>query len=381
MTRTFRYSLRPTKIQLTIISFWLLKCCELYNAALQERKDAWNKNKKSIGRYDQHKSLTEIRRFDSEWSAIPLLILRSSLNRLDNAFQGFFRRVKNGEKPGYPRFRSRDRYDSFSIGRSKIEGNQVHIPRMGMVRFHEYRPLKGTLKECYLKRTYKGWYVCFVMDLGKAPEKITPKTIIGIDVGLEFFATFSNGKTIDNPRYFKQGEELLAKRQRSLARKRRGSNSRKKVKLLVGRAYEHIHNQKLYFCRKQAKILVNKADVIVHEDLNIQNMIDDKFAKLITDASWGLFFRCIAYKVEETGKYEVKVDPMDTSQLCSRCGALVPKDLSVRIHHCSSCGFTVPRDLNSALEIESRGLKKLGRSFGLLTRVPDWDTTRYSVKR
>lgn len=248
MIRTFRYPLLPTAAQEATLERWLVLCQRLYNGALEQRKDAWRKQRVTISRFGQCVELTELRQIDAEVGAVPLEALRSGLMRVDEAFRGFFRRVKRGEKPGFPRFRSRDRYDSMGIGRVLPQGDRgdrVRVPRLGLVRFKLYRPLKGTVRNVTLKRTAKRWYVCFAAELGDAPPKRVVRSATGIDVGLTTFATMSDGSTIENPRFMRAAAEQLADRQRRLARKKRGSAGRKKAKALVVRQYEHVRNQRL----------------------------------------------------------------------------------------------------------------------------------------
>jgi len=359
MVRTFRYPLLPTSSQEATLEHWLVLCQRLYNGALEQRKDAWRKQKKSVTRYDQQKELTQLRKEAPEYDAVSARALRSSLHRLDEAFRGFFRRLKRGEKPGFPRFRSRDRYDSMGIGRVLPEGDKgdrVRVPNLGLVRFKLYRPLNGVVRDVTLKRTAKRWYVCFSVDLGEAPPKRVVRSATGIDVGLTTFATMADGSTIENPRYMQAAAEKLAERQRRLARKKRGSGGRRKAKQLVARAHEHIRNQRLDFARKASKALFERYDLIAHEDLNIRGMVHGNLAKSIHDAAWGVFLRCLALKAEEAGAYLVAVDPRGTTKRCSRCGDDVPKTLSEREHVCDRCGLRLGRDHNAAINIHALGL-------------------------
>ena len=360
MTRTFRYPLQPTKIQEAILDRWLLTCQRFYNSALEERREAYRRQRVSITRYDQQKELTKLRRDAAEYRDIPVTVMRSPLRRLERAFQGFFQRVKTGKTPGYPRFKSRDRYDSFSVGRVAIDlaAKRIRIPKLGDVKVHLYRPLGGEVLDIILHRSAKGWYACVACDVGEAPPKVAvrPGKVVGIDVGLTKLATLSDGGVVENPRYFREAEEQLARRQRILARRKRDSRSRRRAKRLVARSHEHIKNQRLDYARKVAKQLVNDYDLIVHEDLQIARMVRGNLAKSIHDAAWGVLLRCIACKAEEAGKHVIAVDPRGTSQRCSMCGTVVSKDLSIRVHACPSCGYTADRDLNAARNILALGL-------------------------
>jgi len=356
--RTFRYPLRPTRAQDTALEVWRVACQQLYNAALEERRDAWRKQRVSLSRVDQQKELTQLRAADPEWESVPVWVARSALARLDCAFKSFFRRVKTGQAPGFPRFRSRDRYDSFDLGSNlpRVEGDRVLLPKLGPVKFHKYREMRGAVKLVRLGRTARGWYVSFVCDVGAAPEKVAVRSTVGIDVGLEAFATLSNGERVENPRFGRSGHEELARRHRSLARKRRGSMSRERAKLLVARAHEHVRNQRTDFARKLACALFSRFDLVAHEDLQIARMVHGSLGKSIHDAAWGQFLVALQSKAENAGKWCVPVDPRGTSQTCPQCGAVAKKTLDERKHECS-CGFSAHRDHAAALVILGRGLR------------------------
>lgn len=366
MIRTFRYPLHPTKEQERVLEDWLEHCRLLFNGALQERRNAWQKQKVNISKFDQQKSLTIIKQEDDEFKKIPTTVLRSAIGRVDDAFKGFFRRCKVKQTPGYPRFKGKNRYDSINlpinissnkqIGRSAT----VHVQKLGEVKFNQYRLHKGEIKWGCIKREPSGkWFVSLTCDIGEAPTKSKPEKIVGIDLGLISFVTLDNGSTIDNPRFFKISQDKLAVRQRNLSRKKRGSESRKKAKKFVAEAYEHIRNQRLDFVRKQAKKLFDNFDTVCFEDLDVKQLIEGKgkyLAKSINDAGWNLFINCLKSKAEEAGKWAISVDPRNTSQECHACGKRVLKTLADREHVCS-CGESLGRDHNSAKVIKARGLR------------------------
>lgn len=360
MIRAFRYPLRLNQQEAAGLDEIRLACQRLYNAALEQRKDAYRKQKKSISRIDQQKQLTELRKFDPEdYGSKSLLILRSPLFRLERAYKAFFRRIKQGQKPGFPRFKSKDRYDSFSFPNPVIENNLLTIPKFSRVKLHLYRPLKGKPLEAHIRKTAKGWEASIVCDLGKTSPKVEIKTSTGIDVGLNSFATFSDGSEVENPQFYRKSEALLAYRQQKLAHKKdKKSNSRKRAKLLVSKIHQRIRNQRLDFARKLAKEVINKYDLIAIEDLNIKNMVQNhNFSKSVNDAAWAIFAACLNFKAEEAGKTIVAVDPRGTSQICSRCGKVVKKALSEREHNCPYCGLSMGRDHNAAINILVRGLR------------------------
>ncbi|MFI5298857.1 MAG: RNA-guided endonuclease InsQ/TnpB family protein, partial [Polyangiales bacterium] len=220
MIRAFRYPLKPNATEERALLRYLSACQQIYNAALEEKRDAYRKQGVTVSRYEQQKELTELRGQDADYAAIPVEVLRSALLRLDRAYTGFFRRVKAGQKAGFPRFRSRDRYDSFSFCNPVIDGDRIKIPKLGYVKMNLYRPLRGTPKEAQVRRTAKGWYVSIICDLGAAPPvDVNLDKIVGIDLGLTSCAVLSTGEEIANPRFFRESEERLARRQRALQAK------------------------------------------------------------------------------------------------------------------------------------------------------------------
>jgi putative transposase len=377
MLRTFRYPLRPNQAQEVVLESWRVACQQLYNGALEHRIGAWRWTKaarargvseeqlqKPVSYMSQTAELTMLRATEPSWRAIPAQVLRSPLRRVHRAYQNFFRRVKSSEKPGFPRFRSRDRYDSFSIGRARIDGHHVHVPKLGPVRFYRYRSLKGKVLDVTIRKESAGkWFVCIACDLGAAPPKVPVRAdaMVGIDMGLTTFATVSDGTEITNPRYGRDGAALLARRQQALARKRRGSMSRKRAKRLVGKAHALIENRRKDHARKLAVFFCEKYDLIAHEDLNIRGMVHGNLARSIHDAAWGTFIHALTCKAEEAGKWVIPVDPRGTSQRCSACGTVVPKDLSVRTHDCPACGLRLGRDLNAAVNVLALGRSAVAR--------------------
>ena len=362
--RTYRFPLKPTRRQSRLLEFTLALSCELYNAALQERREAWTSARKSISYYDQCHELTEVRPVRADVAALPIDLAREPLRRVDRAFKGFFRRCKTGERVGHPRFRSRDRYDSVAISAPgfRIDGNRVAISKLGSFRFRAHREIKGTAKHCIVKRLGSKWQVSIICELGPVPEKLPIRNAVGIDVGLNTFATLSNGTEIPNPRWTHQSEIKLATYNRALARKQRGSRNWQKAKEILRHAHQHVASQRLNFCHHASKQLVGKYDLVAFEALRVKSMLRGHFSKSIMDVAWSQFLWQIAYKAESAGRYAIAVDPRDTTQRCSVCGEIVKKSLAERIHLCPSCGLILGRDENAA-----RNVLALGRSaVGLL---------------
>jgi putative transposase len=374
MHRTFRYPLYPTSAQEPALLATLDLLRGLYNAALQERRDAWRLQHKSISYQGQTRSLTEIRANDPAFGNGSVEIQRSALRRVQRAFDGFFRRCKSGETPGFPRFKGRGRYESFSFpcGKTTITGDgrsaRLRIPSIGEVKVNLYRPLKGKSLEVTIRLDPIGnWYAYVSCDLGAAPEPlvastIDPADVVGVDMGITAVATFSDGTKLDNPRFFEKSQADLARQQQAIARRRPGSKSRKRAVKQAARTNAHIKNQKLDLYRKSACEVVRQYKVIAFEDLNIAGLAQSMLGKHVNLASWRLYQQLVACKAEEAGRLVVGVDPRYTSQDCSGCERRVEKDLSERWHHCDACGTSLDRDVNAALNIKARGLQALGMS-------------------
>lgn len=356
MLRTFQFRLLPNVAQTKALERILLDNCETYNACLQERREAWKIQRKPITYRDQQKELTELRQDPAfQWMACD--IQRDPLRRVDRAFKAFFRRCKSGEKPaGFPRWRSRYRYDSFAFSLPVCRERSIKIPNVGDIRARGGRPIDGKAKLCTLKRDGKRWTASVVCDIGEAPPRCVVSRATGIDVGLTTLATLSDGIEIENPRWTRRHAIKISAANQRLARKKRGSKNRLKAKEALRRAHQRAANARLNYVHHVSKWLVANYDLIAHEDLKIRNMVRSNLAKSIMDAAWGLLIWCITYKAEYAGKWVVPVNPNGTSQKCSGCGATVKKKLSERVHSCPSCGLVLGRDHNAGRNILALGM-------------------------
>jgi len=363
MQIAFRYRIYPNHAQQTILEGWLAQCCELYNAALQERRDAWKICKKSVTYKEQANQLSEIKECRTEFGRVHSQVLQDTLKRLDKAFDAFFRRVKTGDKAGFPRFRPRARYDSFTFPQSgfAMESGKLKLSKIGKVKIKLHRPIEGKIKTCTIKRSSTGkWFACLAVECHAQPLPKS-KESIGIDVGLKEFAVLSNGEAISNPKFFRQAEKRLAKAQRRLSKAAKGSPERKKCRKVVAHVHDHIANKRRDFAHQESRKLVNRFGIMVFEKLNIRGMLKNHcLAKSIADAAWSQLVNFTSYKAENAGRRAVQVNPRNTSKMCSGCGELAEIDLSVRIFHCIGCGFTLDRDHNAAINILRLGLQSLG---------------------
>jgi len=363
--KTFVYKLRPTPAQAAILTETVETCRHLYNHALSERKTAYQERGESIGFARQSASLPSLKRESPYLPRVHSQVLQDVLHRVDRAFQAFFRRVKSGKKPGYPRFKGKGWYDSFAYPQwrngVKLQQGRLILSKIGALRLHKDRPLEGAPKTCTIVRKADGWYASIACEVAPSPLPATGRAI-GIDVGLESFATLSNGAQIANPRYYRAAERKLKQAQRRLSRRVKGSNRRRKARELLAKAHLKVKRARQDFAHKTARALVNDYEHIALEKLNIRGMLrNHPLAKSISDAGWGLFLGILIAKAASAGRVVVEVNPAGTSQVCAQCGETVPKRLAVRWHSCPYCGCELHRDHNAALNILKRGG---GTAFG-----------------
>ena len=285
-------------------------------------------------------------------------LLQNAALRVNLAFTAFFRRVRTGETPGFPRLKGVGQYDSLCF---KEWGNGVSfkqgglfVSRMGHIKGKFHRPTEGTPKAATLRRQAGKWFVCIAWQV--TPEALPPSDeAIGIDVGLKTFAALSNGEFIESPRFFRRDEKALAKAGRKQAKTKKRSRERRKANKVLARIHERVRNRRHDFCHQNARRIVNRFGVIAVEKLNVKGMVKNhSLAKSISDAAWSQFRGCLTSKAESAGREIYAVDPSYTSQDCSACGYRAKKKLSERWHLCPMCGVSLDRDTNAAINIINR---------------------------
>jgi len=362
LRKTYNYKLQATSEQVRALEFVLCRCCELYNAGLDERRDAWQKSGVSVTKAMQSAQLPDIKEVRPDYSDIHSQALQDVLTWLDRAFQAFFRRVKNDETPGYPRFQGSKRYNSLTYKQfgngATLDNGFLILSKIGRLVVRWSRPLEGTPKTVTISREADGYYVCFsCADISVEPLPPTGQET-GVDVGLASFATLSNGKRIFNPRWYRTAERRLKAAQRRVSRWKKASNRRRKAVALLAKAHQKVKRQRQDFHHKEARKLVQQHDMIYLEDLQVANMLrNHRLAKSISDASWAQFRAILEAKAVYAGRRVVAAPPAYTSQDCSGCGRRVLKSLSVRTHLCPhpDCGLVSDRDENAASNIERAG--------------------------
>jgi len=386
MKKAYRYRIYPTKKQETILNGQLALCCELYNAALQERREAYRMCGQTISFTHQSAQLPEIKVVRPEYEAVYSQVLQEVLHRVDKAFKAFFRRCQAGEKPGHPRYKSRPRYDSLTYPQSGFgidEQGKLSLAKIGHIKMVQHRPTKGVVKTCTITRSATGkWFVCLACDEVSPVLLPACEAQVGIDVGLKTFAYLSDGTTIDNPRFFREEEEALVRAQRQLSRAKIGTPQRAKRRKVVARVHERIRCRRENFVQQESRRLVNGFGLIAVEALVVRNMVKRPKAKQdqatgaylpngasqkaglnksIADAAWSAFFDALVAKAEEAERTVVKVPPAYTTQTCYDCGHRQSMPLSVRVYTCEQCAMVRDRDQNASLNILHAALGRQGQ--------------------
>ena len=377
MRRTFLYPVYPTRTQETTLLQWLDHLCELQNSARHDRKVAWETEGECVSCNDQQKKLTVARKKYADFREVPQDMQVCALERMDKAFDGFYRRCKNGAtKKGYPRHRKRIKSMTWKLRKHSVKNkstgeyerkrekpiretawkhDRLKVPKLGEVKIYMHRPLQGDPKEVTLVKKASGWYAHISCELPDTP-KAEPTDAIAVDVGTTHYLTTSAGEKIDNPRWYRQAEGVLKKHSKDFSRKKKGSHRWQKQQHKLALHHERTANRRKDFIGKLVYKLYHhlKNNVLIAEDLSVCNMVQNKhLSKSISDASWGKFFKWAGNIAERDGFHFHQVDPKHTSQTCSNCGEKSPRKLSlaIRAFDCQFCGTILDRDHNAALNI------------------------------
>lgn len=369
MNKTFQFRIYPTKKQETRLCQWLTLCCQVYNAALQERRDAYRMAGVSLSLGHQCGELPGCKEVCPELAEVNAQVLQNVVKRVDLAFQAFFRGCETGERVGSPRFKSLRRDHSLTFPQYGTKGcfsiqtlsgknkGTLLLSKIGHVKMVLHRPLQGIPKTAIVKRMPTGkWFVNVTCEAVEPNRLAQSQEQVGIDVGLSTFAYLSTGEQIENPRFFREEEQALARAQRRLSKAEKGTSKRKQRRKVVARIHERIRNRRQNFIGQQVAVLVKRFGFIVVEALVVRNMVKNPaLAKSIADASWSLFFTQLTVKAEEAARCVVKVNPAYTTQTCAVCGHRQKMPLSVRIYECEACESVLHRDHNASLTILGLG--------------------------
>lgn len=350
MIKTYKYRLIPTRKQHAALQTTLNLCRNLYNCALEQRK------MHRIGYYEQKRQVTDVRAEFPEYQGVHVHVLQRVVSKLDLAFQSFFRRCKAGQKPGFPRFKNRDRFDSFAFNNTgfKFAGRYLQISKIGAIKLRLSRPFPAgaNIKSLTVKRSGQNWYACLAVEF--MPQPLPPSyAVVGLDMGIENFAALSDGTFIPNPRIYEAAQAELRRAQRRVARRKRGSHRRRRAVELLRKVHDRIANRRMDFLHKESTKLIQKYGTIAVENLNVKGLAAGILAKQVQDVSWARFFQLLTYKAAEAGRRLVEVDCAYTSQTCPECGVIQKKSLAERMHRCE-CGCEMHRDTAAAKIILGR---------------------------
>ena len=387
MRRAYKFRMRPSARQHVALAACMESHRELYNAALQERRDAWAHSKTRVYYTDQAAQLTDIRTERPDVAVWSYSSQQATLRRLGKAFDAFFRRVKAGQKPGYPRFRGSGRFASVECpkdgdgARWSPDTGRVYLQGIGHVKVTAHRAVLGRVKTIQVRREGRRWMLILSCDdVSTNPLPATGRRA-GIDVGITSFATTSDGERIDNPRHRRIAADKLTGAQRGLARAKRGSKNRGRRREAVAAQHRKIANQRKDFHHKQACALVARYDLLVVEDLQIANMIrrakpvadpenpgqflpngaraKSGLSRSISDAGWGQFVSILRAKAEDAGRIWIEVDPRHTSDGCADCGyAAAANRVTQAEFECQRCAHRAPADEHAARNILRAGLAR-----------------------
>ena len=360
MLRVFKFRLYPGKRQLLELDGQRFLAKQLWNELLAAGKQHYKDFGFFLLRNEMQLMCKDFGLYSQTQQAVVL--------NLERAVRRFCKLKKQGKRVGFPRFKSVDRVKSLHYPQSgfRLEGKKLRVNPFGLISVKRHRVIEGKVKTLTLKREPSGkWFACFVVDVPEKPVPVHGGPMVGVDLGLEKFATLSNGLVVGNPRHLRKQEERLAWEQRRLSRKKRGSLRRVRQRLRVAVVHERVSNSRRDFLHKTSRWLVNSYSLIALEDLRVANMIQARgLSKSISDVSWSSFTDMLGYKAAEAGSTVVFVDAKNTTRQCSDCGLMVPKALSERVHACS-CGLVLDRDLNAARNVLIRATPGIGGSQAL----------------
>jgi putative transposase len=353
--KTFRYRLYPSKAQRKCLESTLETARCFYNDCLGERKAVYELEHRTITEYEQA-SRVKIHKANNPYAQnVHTHILRTVVSDIQKAFDGFFRRVKAGETPGYPRFKGANRFHSFGFRECgngfKIDGRRLRISGVGRVGVRWHRPVEGRIKTLRVVRKSNRWYACFACEVEQKPFPPAVEAEVGIDAGVCSLFTLSNGEHIENPRWYCAEQAELAKRQQVVSRRKLGGSNRRKAVRSLRRCAERVANRRKDFLHKLSRSLLTRFERIAVEDLNLAKLA----GKTSLDGGWGFFGQCLSYKAENAGRTVVFVNPAYTSQDCCVCKARQAMLTEKRWYACAHCGNSRDRDENAAINILQAG--------------------------
>lgn len=375
MFKAFKYRLYPSRSQERLLEQTLETCRRWYNTCLEERKTAWEKRRESLSQYDQLRQVKDLKDTNPYAEKVHSHVLQIVVQDLGKSFNAFFRRVKAGETPGYPRFKGRHRFDSFGLKEYgngfKLDGRRLRLSGIGRIRVRWHRPIEGAIKTIRLCRSAGKWYACFSCEVEAQPLEPTGQEV-GVDGGIHHLVATSDGETVENPKWYRAEQAKLRVLQRRVARRKMGGGNRRRAVVALQQHHERIANRRKDTLNKLAHSLIERYDRIALEELQISNMVKNRHvSKSILDAGWGYLKQHLTHKAVEAGRVVYWVNPAGTSNTCSQSGHVFENlTLADRWVSCV-CGLSMDRDHNAARNILNRaGHARWGQSIATGLRLP-----------
>jgi len=380
MRTAYQYRLRPSQQQAAKIDRWLSMLCAQYNYLLADRFNWYEQNRSPVNAcplvchlpelrvnpnyYSQKKTLPQLKKNRPWYKDIYSQVLQDVVKRVKLTFERFLKGDSNGKRSGRPRFKSLNRYRTFTYPQIKqdcLQGNKINLPKLGKIKVIVHRPIPEgfKVKTVSISKKADSFYVTLSLEDKTIPEitlDINLSSITGIDMGLKDFLTTSNGETVAIPQHYRKAQKRLRLIQKKVSRRKKGGSRRLKAIKLLAKQHKKVADKRKDFHFKTANQLLSKYDVIAHEALNIKGLARTKLALSVLDAGWSNFLSILTNKAENAGLLVVPVSAHNTSLDCSSCGEKVPKKLHIRWHNCPHCGCSLDRDHNAAINIKNRAV-------------------------
>jgi putative transposase len=361
---SYKYPIFPDKATQQKLAEALDACRWLYNKLLKEINEARDQGIK-LTIYETQNMIPSLELENPKLNLVYSKALQMVNYTLHSNIASLAALKRNGYDVGPLRFKGYGWYKTLNYNQSGFgidqDHSRLHLSKIGDIKIKLYRKIEGCIKAIIIKREGRQWFAIVQADLEPEPLPETGKSV-GLDVGLISFVMDSDGNSIENPKYAEKAAKKLALAQRKLARTEKGSNNRKKIKEQIEMIHVKVNHQRDDFLHKLSRSYVDNYDNICVEDLDVKSLKEKGHNKAkhrhIHDASWSKFIFMLSYKAVSAGRRLIKVDPRNTTQRCSNCGSIVPKDESVRVHECPYCGFSCDRDYNASRNILIAGLEQ-----------------------
>ena len=344
----------------------------IFNHGLERRDKAYKDHGITISYYQQNNELVGLKQEYPWLEDIHSQVLQQGLKDLDRAFQHFFRKVKQGINPGYPRFKKKGVSESFRYPQGvRVEDSKVYLPKIGWVRFIKTREIQGTIKETTVIQNGDEWDISFSCEVevpDVVPAPLNQNRAIGIDLGLKNFATTAAGTEntlgmVENPKHLAKKLSKIQYRSKQLSKKAPKSKNRLKARGRLSKQHAKVRNARNDFVQKLSTEVIKNHDIICIESLDISSLLTQNTkgrSRAISDAGWRSFLNCLKYKAEEKGKHIIEAGKyFPSSQLCNSCWHQKKMPLELRKYECPNCGLKIDRDYNSAIVLKAAGMSVL----------------------